>query len=487
MTKKSLLIALICIITFGYTSAQDKATVERLKQHVYILAADSMEGRGFGSKSMEKSVQYIIGEMKSAGLQPLGNDYRHSFSFKQGTLQIEGNNLVAVIDGTDENLKNEYIVLGAHYDHLGWEMEDNNKIIYNGADDNASGMAALLEIGKYLQAHRNQLKRSVILVAFDGEESGLIGSGNFISQKVVDPSRIKIMFSLDMVGMYSKNKGIELLGIGSMEDGSTIAGQVNKEKGLSIIKKTKNIVMRTDTRDFGHIGIPAVHVFTGTKSPYHKPEDDSNLLDYEGMAKICDYIETLVQNLSIRDTIQPIHKLQIVKDKKRQSAFNWGARLNLGSNYHQYKDGFYQGKKLFAFDAGLFTQIKLNRHLVLQPEICYENKGGKHELGYLHMQSVSMPVNLLLVSSTQEYNPRVFLLLGGYYSYHFAGKAGGKSIDFDEMFRRDEAGVNYGVGFQFMKIQLGLYGKSGLSNLMQHSADGKLYNRSGYLSLGYCF
>ncbi len=116
-----------------------------------------------------------------AGIEPLNGKYLHPFNHREGILNIPGNNVVGVVRGNNPDLKDEYIVLGAHYDHLGWKISGGDTVVYNGADDNASGSASLIEIGRNLAQRKGELGRSVILVAFDGEESGLIGSNHFLN------------------------------------------------------------------------------------------------------------------------------------------------------------------------------------------------------------------------------------------------------------------------------------------------------------------
>jgi aminopeptidase YwaD len=134
MKKQLLLSALLftCHLVIGQVQFDSLA----LKKHVSILAADSMLGRGFGTNEMAR--KYIIQEFEKAGIKPLESSYADTFTIKvQGTIRLTGYNVIGVIPGNDPVLKNEYIVLGAHYDHLGYRIEDNERIIYNGADDNA--------------------------------------------------------------------------------------------------------------------------------------------------------------------------------------------------------------------------------------------------------------------------------------------------------------------------------------------------------------
>lgn len=478
--QNTLFLLFSCVVI----NAQVNFNPNALEKHISILASDSLEGRGFGTNQMARD--YILTQFIDAGLQSVKGTYIDTFSVRINILRVEGKNIVGLIPGNDPDLKDEYIVLGAHYDHLGYQVENDEKIVFNGADDNASGTAAIMEIAKQLAKNKDKLKRSVIIVAFDGEESGLHGSIQFIKNALVDISKIKLMFSLDMVGMYEKNKGVDLHGVGSLESFNTI---LEKAKGdVSITNTSKNIENRTDTQPFGKKGIPAIHVFTGTKSPYHKPEDDSDLLDYEGMAKVCGLVYRFTIEASNTPSLTPIASLTAEPEKEEIPIFIAGMRLNAGSNYHDYKDQFFEGKSLFAAEAGLFAQIRLTKHLRLQPEVVYELKGSEHNDGNLRMHAVTVPVNIMLTSGDPvSFNPMAYLLAGGYYSYNFAGKIGDIETDFENDFESEEYGFTFGVGFQIQKVQLGFYRKLGLTDITKESPTGEIRSNSSYFSFGLLF
>ena len=211
MCKKILVLAAIITLA-APLSAQFTSTPEQLKEHVYILASDSLLGRGFGTPQGLKAAHYIAAEFEQAGIEALDGHYLHPFMHRSGILNIPGNNVIGVVRGNDPELKNEYIVLGAHYDHLGWKIVDGDTVVYNGADDNATGSSSIIEIGRNLVERKAELGRSIILVAFDGEESGLIGSNHFLSDSMVAPHQVKLMFSLDMVGMVEAHNGLDMKG-----------------------------------------------------------------------------------------------------------------------------------------------------------------------------------------------------------------------------------------------------------------------------------
>ena len=158
----------LCIVlaTLG-VSMFSQTRQERLTGHVYYFASDSLRGRAAGSEDAAKAAAYIVNEFKSIGLKPFYEDWYMPFTKNGNSYK----NVVAVLEGNDPVLKNQYIVIGAHYDHLGVK----NGKVYNGADDNASGSAAVIEIARALYANRDKLDRTVVIAAFDAEELGLFG------------------------------------------------------------------------------------------------------------------------------------------------------------------------------------------------------------------------------------------------------------------------------------------------------------------------
>jgi len=482
---------LILAVAFAWAAplaAQFSTTAEQMKEHVYILASDSLLGRGFGTPQGRKAAHYIAGEFEKAGIEPLDGEYLHPFMHRQGILNIPGNNVIGIVRGSDPELKDEYIVLGGHYDHLGWKIVDGDTAIYNGADDNATGTSSIIEIGRNLLERKSELGRSVILVAFDGEESGLIGSTHFLSDSMVLPHQVKLMFSLDMLGMLEAHNGLDMIGVSLLEDSDYLVGELAEKYDLNITKTGKKIEQRTDTAPFGKMGIPAVAPNTGTESPYHKPEDTAEKLDYEGMAKVANYMSEATLYLSSREKLSDMGGVEMGEEQKDSGTkiFRAGLRLNTGSSLHNYKDQYYKGKSIFATGAGVMACIKLTGNLSIQPEVLYETKGSQHNDGVFRTHSVTTPLNLLLMTSENEY-VRSYFELGGYLSYHFGGNISGTPIDFDNNFNNQEYGLTFGIGFEVMKmVQVGIYFQKGLSDLNQLH-DNRITHENVYFQLGYLF
>jgi len=486
MQRRILILAVIIGIS-APLSAQFTSTPEQLKEHVYILASDSLLGRGFGTPQGLKAAHYIANRFEEAGIEALDGHYLHPFMHREGILNIPGNNVIGVVWGNDPELRDEYIVLGAHYDHLGWKIADGDTVVYNGADDNATGSSSIIEIGRNLVERQSELGRSIILVAFDGEESGLIGSNHFLSDSIVPPQTVKLMFSLDMVGMVKAHKGLDMKGAELLESCDYLVGELAEKYELNITKTGKKIEQRTDTAPFGKIGIPAIAPNTGTESPYHKPEDTAEKLDYDGMAQVANYLSEVTLYLSAEETLSEMTGVtEGAESGSKGKVFRAGFRLNNGSGSHNYKDQFYKGKKIFSTSAGVMAQIRLTGNLSIQPEILYETKGSQHSAGVFRTHSLTTPLNLLLMTSENEYI-RSYFEFGGYYCYHFGGNIDGAPIDFDNDFNKQEYGLTFGLGFEVMKkVQAGIYFQKGLSDLNQVAGD-RISHENIYFKLGFLF
>lgn len=486
--------ALLTVVGFLIVNTQlftQTINKEKLKKHVYTLADDKYEGRSIGAKGGFSAADYIVEQFNEIGIKPLGENYHHYFAFRlQQAITAEGNNIIGFIEGTHPELKKEFIVIGAHYDHVGYyyKKKSKDKIIYNGADDNASGVAAIIELAREFANNQSEIDRSIIFVAFDGEETGLNGSKWMLYDSVINPEQIKLMLSLDMIGMLSKANGLELLGAGTLKNGKLLTQQIATKHNILIKKSTNEVHNRTDTKPFGELGIPAIHFTTGTISPYHKPEDDANLLDYEGMVKITDFTFDFVLHAAKKESNPLESNLLNKKGKVKTKYFSPGIRLNTGSSWHNYPDEHYTGKKGFALQAGLYAHVKMFNRFYLQPEVLYETMASNHEKGTIRTQGLTTPVNILVrFAGNDDMDVWSYILLGGYYSLNLSGKEGSKSMDFDNVFNENEHGLNFGFVINLSKVQIGFTRKIALSNMYQNKVLGNINTNAFLFNLGMQF
>ncbi|MEX6687242.1 M28 family peptidase [Danxiaibacter flavus] len=219
--------------------------------------------------------------------------------------KVTANNIVGIIEGSDDQLKNEYIVLGAHYDHLGWggygtgSLKPDTVAIHNGADDNASGTSALLQIARELANNKSLLKRSVLIVSFSAEEEGLLGSSYFVNHLPVDQSAIKVMINMDMVGRLNAEQQLYMGGAGTFPGGVALMKQLGEGSGLNPVVHAGG-VGGSDHVSFYRKGISAVGMHTGGHPQYHTPEDDAPLINKEGAELVCRYIYKAIESLANR-------------------------------------------------------------------------------------------------------------------------------------------------------------------------------------------
>jgi DNA-binding transcriptional MerR regulator len=214
-----------------------------------------------------------------------------------------GRNVVAYLEGTDPLLKSEYIVVGAHYDHLGIDQlktssmyKGNDPQIHNGADDNASGTTGLLELAEKFGAHKNELKRSIIFIAFSGEELGLLGSSYFTNNPPIAMDKIVAMLNMDMVGRLNEEKSLTVIGAGTSSVWKNLLDEKNKyDFKLTLSDGGSG---GSDHQAFTNKNIPVLFFFTGTHTDYHKPSDDAEKINLDGQSDVINYV------YSIADAIQ---------------------------------------------------------------------------------------------------------------------------------------------------------------------------------------
>ena len=253
-------------------------------------------------------------------------------------IRQKGSNIVAMVPpksktGSEEN--SEYVMLGAHYDHLGrgetggFGIKGEEGLIHNGADDNASGVAALLEIADYLASRREanpeQFKRGVIFSFWSGEELGLIGSARYAAKPTVDLKKVIAYLNFDMVGRLRDNK-LTLQGVGSSSNWKKLIERRNVLAGFDLTLQ-QDPYLPTDTTSFYPKGIPVLAWFTGSHKEYHRPGDDPDTLNYEGIERISRLASNMVQDL-ITESVRPDY---VKVEKSDQGGSRDAIRVYLGT------------------------------------------------------------------------------------------------------------------------------------------------------------
>lgn len=239
-------------------------------------------------------------------------------------------NVVALLEGSDPVLKNEYIIAGAHYDHLGFGGPNSGSrmpdtvAVHNGADDNASGTAMVMELAQKLANEKARLKRSIIFVAFSAEETGLLGSKYFVNHCPVDVKSIKAMFNFDMVGRFDKEKNsISVSGTGTSVEADSILKVYEKDLPFSVVHAPDGYGP-SDHAAFYSSGIPVFYFNTGVHTDYHTPADDTELLDFDNEKRVGDFAAIV-----IRDVDNLPKALTFKESGSRDQAGRGGRRLKV--------------------------------------------------------------------------------------------------------------------------------------------------------------
>ena len=288
MIKPKLLV--VFLLTIGISCAQKTENLEKkdvaitidtatVKKHLYTLADDTMEGRKAGTPGIEKAAQYIEGEFERIGLQTFNNLETYRQSFEKDGFYLT--NLIGVLEGKSK--KDEYVLVSAHYDHLGIKENGSGDVIFNGADDDASGVSAVLALAEYFAA-RDDNERTIVFVTFTAEEMGLIGSTYFGKQ--IDADKYVAGINIEMIGKESKfgPKTAWLTGFQRSDFGPIIQKNLeNTGYTLHPDPYTKfNLFYRSDNAAMAKLGIPAHTFSTGpidNDKHYHKVSDEAETLN----------------------------------------------------------------------------------------------------------------------------------------------------------------------------------------------------------------
>lgn len=258
-----------------------------VREHAGLLADDTLEGRAAGSRGGIAAAKYIEKKLKEAGLEPAGDRGSYIQRFTPGY-----QNVIGMLRGTDPKLRDEYIVVGAHYDHVGYGNRSNSNgpfgYIHNGADDNASGVAALLEIIDALHRSGWQPRRSIIFAFWDGEEINLLGSRHWVRQPTVPREGVKLAINADMVGRLTNGR-LEVAGTRTAEGLRHLFSSPRLPDDLRL-DFTWEYKENSDHWPFYVDDVPSLLIHTGLHGDYHRPSDDFEKLNIAGIQKTAAYM-----------------------------------------------------------------------------------------------------------------------------------------------------------------------------------------------------
>ncbi len=293
-------------------------------------------------------------------------DLSPTVSFKTNLVkkQTDAYNVIGILEGNDAVLKNEAIVIGAHFDHLGkggqGSLAVNSTEIHHGADDNASGTAALIEMARIF-AKEKKNKRTIIFIAFGGEEEGLLGSKHYVNNPIFPLEKTVAMLNMDMVGRLTENK-LTVGGIGTATEWKNLVQQKNVDNAsITVVKvpasatssgqSAEQIGFRSifnlqlnedgfgpsDHSSFYGKQIPVLFFFTGTHADYHKPSDTADKINYAGLKKIVEYVSDITNYIDQFMPNRPTYKVAQSSSTGGRTAFN--VTIGVVPGYGESNDG----------------------------------------------------------------------------------------------------------------------------------------------------
>ena len=290
---KNIVLTLIVLITLS-CKGQEKEVVEgvkissdEMKATVAFLASDDIQGRDTGSEGIAEAATYIEKQLTSFGVKPYYETFRDDFKVKE----FDAYNVVGYLEGTDPKLKNEVVVIGAHYDHIGLRARPvENDSIANGANDNASGTATVLAMAKYFGAMKNN-KRSIVFALFSAEEMGLLGSKHLAERLKNENVNLYTMVNFEMLGVPFPDRDYQVFASGY--DLSNMAEVLNKYAGNKLVGKSDeaakfSLFKRSDNYPFyEQFKMPAQTISSCDLTNfdfYHHVDDEADIMDYKHMA-----------------------------------------------------------------------------------------------------------------------------------------------------------------------------------------------------------
>ncbi len=287
----------ILIASFGQQT--EVQAQQDILSDIRFLADDARQGRGVGTDGLDAAADYIAERFQEIGLEPVAGSYFQEFRLDptapalahSGIGAADVKNVVGFLPGTGA-IAFELVVMGAHYDHLGLGGSgsldpDSTGVVHNGADDNASGTAALIEAARLLAGREENNRRSVLFIAFTAEELGLLGSDYYVKNPLLPLADTYAMINMDMVGRMRDNKLITI-GTGSATQMLRLLAAANEEFGLQL-SPVADPWGRSDHSSFYAANLPVVHLFTDVHEEYHRTTDDWQTINIEGIATVAGF------------------------------------------------------------------------------------------------------------------------------------------------------------------------------------------------------
>lgn len=333
--------AILRIIFIGFLCIQVSCTSENvpdetdeklISRHIEFLASNEMKGRLAGSMQEAIAANYIADRFLLYGLLPTGDEDTYLQQFvltgplaeAMDSENVLSRNVTGTIPGSE--YPDRVVIIGAHYDGQGFggaiSMDhDGEPVIHPSADDNASGTAGLLSLARFFSMSRPAA--TVQLVAFSGEEMGLLGSSHFVEQLDDSIDKVIAMINLDMIGRLTDDD-LTIFGAGSSNVWNKIFEEI--ESDSLNITRVENGTGSSDHTPFYRAGIPVLHYFTGTHEEYHRPEDRADKINLKGMTLVLDHVKSVVQEISEYE----LDQIEFTGNQTPQTGIMSGDRVTTG-------------------------------------------------------------------------------------------------------------------------------------------------------------
>ena len=318
MLRKVGSIAVLIGLTARGLAGQQGPQPPRLLDDIKFLTDDRLQGRATGSPGADTAAAYLARRFSEVGLQPAAGGWFQSFTVGRdgaaagpGGPTVTGKNVIGILPGRDPVLRNQTVILGAHYDHLGLGGfgsldPDSTGKVHNGADDNASGVSALIQVAARLA--KSPPARTVVFIGFSGEELGLLGSAYYVKQPIYPLSGTLAMVNLDMVGRL-RNGRLIVYGVQSAKQFSPLLDSLNWYAGFDL-KAQGDGYGPSDQSSFYAAKRPVLHLFTDLHEDYHRTTDDWQKVNLDGLKRVADFTLGLVTALANRRT--PLTFMEVV-------------------------------------------------------------------------------------------------------------------------------------------------------------------------------
>lgn len=297
---KHLFILLAFILTIGCKSSKTiTITPNQVKETVTFLTSDELLGRNTGTDGINQAALFLENKLKTYGIKPYFDTYRDNFKAKA----LDAYNVIGYLEGTDSKLKNEIVIIGAHYDHIGYAKAVGTDSIANGANDNAAGTSAVLALANYFAEKKNN-KRSIIFAFFSAEEMGLLGSNHLAKRLKEQNINLYTMVNFEMIGVPFIDRDYVAFATGY--DLSNIAAKMNEYigsnfVGSSEIAKKYNLFKASDNYPFyDEFKLPCHTISSCDLSNYnyyHNADDEADKLDYIHMANLINKVIPAIEKM----------------------------------------------------------------------------------------------------------------------------------------------------------------------------------------------